>query len=71
MNVNIERIFAKIDHPIFIIWGKENPLVSSSLLERFIEINPSIESMIFEHTKMMPHEEQSTEFHDVCHWFFE
>ena len=69
MNINVKNAFSKIKSDVLIVWGKDNILVSLSLLDEWVKTKESVSTFIFKNSKDMPHEEEAITFNKICEDF--
>ena len=68
VNINISNALKNIDNSVFIIGGSKADNIAS-ILETYVELNPSIETATIEGTKLLPHLEAPEKFYQVMKIF--
>jgi len=70
LNVSSEAKLAKIDIPVYVIWGTDCITNSIKNTEILKEIRPDIEISKYEGAKLLPHIEEHERFEAECEKFF-
>jgi len=65
LNINIAEPFARLSQPVLLIWGREagiNPLKNA---EALLRLNPQARLEIFDHSRLLPNEEDADRFNEL------
>jgi pimeloyl-ACP methyl ester carboxylesterase len=69
LNLNIEETFARLSHPILIIWGKQAKITPVEDAQAFQRLNPRAQVEIIDGSCMLPQDEQADRFNQkVIEW---
>ncbi len=65
LNLNIEEAFARLPHPLLIVWGREATITPVEDAYTFQRLNPHARLEILDGCAMLPQEEQAEQFNDL------
>jgi pimeloyl-ACP methyl ester carboxylesterase len=62
LNINIAYAFSDLDIPVLLLWGRRAQKTSLSDADAFIGRNPCALLRVFDHSGLLPHEEEASAF---------
>jgi pimeloyl-ACP methyl ester carboxylesterase len=62
LNCDIADVYATIEQPMLLCWGRRSRFAPLELAEAFLERNANAELAIFDHSGALPHDEEAEDF---------
>jgi pimeloyl-ACP methyl ester carboxylesterase len=62
LNTDIRDAFARLKHPVTLVWGKQDQTTPIEQAAALLSLNPSADMEIFNRCRMTPHEEHPEKF---------
>lgn len=62
LNTDIREAFARLKHPVTLVWGKQDQTIPIEQAAALLSLNPNADVEIFDRCRMTPHEEHPEKF---------
>jgi len=69
LNINTAYAFSELDIPVVLLWGRRATKTPVSDADAFIDRNPRAHLRVFDHSALLPHDEEAATFNEALREF--
>lgn len=62
LNIDMATVFARLEHPVVLVWGKQDLNAPVAKAMELLELNPRARLEVFDYCRMMPEQEHPEKF---------